>query len=169
MVRETPKGEAHVHADPPPVSIQEIERLQAEADARPSDAPALLRLANILHDNAMRDSRFLLRAIETYKKYLNLQPANPDARVDLGICYFELGRVDSINNRSLFSQAIREMETAFRSSPTHQPAAFNLGIVNLNAGNLEESNKWMKKTVELNQQSELGQRAQRILEQHSFQ
>jgi len=171
LIRDVPKGEAHVHDNvpPPAVSMQEIDRLQAIVDANASDAPSLLRLANVLHDNAIQDSRFLLRAIETYKKYLALQPANPDARVDLGICYFEMGRVDSANSAKLFATAIQEMESALRFSPTHQPAAYNLGIVNLNAGNLEQSNKWMKKAMELNPQSELGQRAQRILEQHSFQ
>jgi len=171
LIKDIPKGEAHVHDNvtPPAVSVQEIERLQAIVASNPSDAPSLLRLANVLHDNALHDSRFLLRAIESYQKYLALQPTNPDARVDLGICYFELGRVDSTNSAKLFDKAIQEMESALRSSPTHQPAAYNLGIVNLNAGNLEQSNKWMKKAMELNPQSELGQRAQRILEQHSLQ
>jgi Tfp pilus assembly protein PilF len=60
------------------------------------------------------------------------------------------------------------METVAKNSPTHQPAAFNLGIVNLHMGNLEESNKWFKRAVELDGSSELGMRAQNILQKHTF-
>ncbi|MEK9136215.1 MAG: tetratricopeptide repeat protein, partial [Bacteroidota bacterium] len=148
---------------------QELDQLQRAVDANPKDEAALLRLANALHDNGIHDPRFLQRAADTYAKYLELKPKDPNARVDMGICYFEMARVDSSNAASLFSRAIQEMQTAFTSNPTHQPAAFNLGIVNLNAGHLEESNKWFKKAAEINPNSDLGKKATQLLEQHSFQ
>ena len=75
---------------------------------------------------------------------------------------------DSSNAARYFAQAIQEMRTVAESSPRHQPAAFNLGIVNLHMGNLEESNKWFKRAVELGKSTDLGMRAEKILQQHSF-
>ena len=64
-------------------------------------------------------------------------------------------------------RAVEAVELALKKHPDHQPAAFNLGIVTLTMGDLETSNKWFKRTVELNPSSDLGTRAKRILEQHS--
>ncbi len=145
----------------PPVT--DLGPLEAAVAAAPDDADALLRLANALHDNGM-----YLRAVETYKKYLRLQPRNPDARVDMGVCYYELGLTDTINQGRYFSLAIEEMEAAFRSAPSHQPSVFNLGVVHLQKGDLETSNRWFRKAVELNATSDLGAKAKQLLERHSF-
>jgi len=144
-------------------SMAQIESLQQAVDANPRDAATRLRLANILHDVGM-----LPRAIDNYNEYLELEPKDPNARVDLGICYDQLALQDSSNAPRYFALAVQEMQTAVKNAPTHQPAAFNLGIVNLHMGNLEESNKWFKRVVELDRNSELGIRAQNILQQHTF-
>jgi len=136
-----------------PTLISDIEVLQKNVDANPNDASMVLHLANALHD-----AKFLPRAIETYKKYLRMKPDDPDARVDMGICYYENGDSPS---------AIREMQTALTHNPKHQMALFNLGIVTLNQGNLAESNEWFRKAVGVDPNSQVGQRAQQILTQHS--
>jgi cytochrome c-type biogenesis protein CcmH/NrfG len=137
--------------------------LEAAVAANPKDADAILSLANAYHDNGM-----LPMAIKQYRDYLDLHPQNPDARVDLGICYDQMAMTDSVRAGMFYAQAIKEMETALKSKPSHQPAAFNLGIVNLHRGDLAESNRWLKKAVAINKDSELGRRAQQILQQHSF-
>jgi cytochrome c-type biogenesis protein CcmH/NrfG len=129
----------------------------------PADLGAQLRLANILHDNGD-----YTRAIETYKTYLSKDPVNPDARVDLGICYFEVAKQGLENPAEYYKLALKEMQTVIRKTPNHQPAAFNLGIVYLNMGDVAESNKWFTRAVEINQHSDLGHRAQNILSQHAF-
>jgi ribosomal protein L40E len=144
-------------------SMAEIQSLQQTVDANPNDAAARLRLANVLHDGGM-----LPRAIDNYQQYLKLDPKDPNARVDLGICYDQLALQDSNNAPRYFAMAVQEMRTVADNAPTHQPAAFNLGIVNLHMGNLEESNKWFKRAVELGRNTELGMRAQKILQQHTF-
>jgi len=136
-----------------PTLVTDIEEMQKTVDASPNDAGALLRLANALHD-----AKFLPRAIESYKKYLRLKPADADARVDMGICYYESG--DS-------PTAIKEMQTALSYDPKHQMALFNLGIVTLNQGNLQQSNEWFRKAAGVNPNTQVGQRAQQILSQHS--
>jgi Flp pilus assembly protein TadD len=133
-------------------------------DSNPGDQASQLRLANLLHDSGLYS-----RAVETYRKYLSVRPQDTNARVDLGICYFELARLDSAGSQRLLGLAIAEMEKAARDSARHQPAAFNLGIVNLYAGNTQESNRWFRRAIELNGDSDLGIRAKRLLEQHSFQ
>jgi len=148
---------------PPAPMLLDIAPLQQAVDANPKDPDALLRLANALHDN-----RMFARSVEVYQKYLALVPGNPDARVDLGICYFEMGQQDSVQAGKYFAMAVQEMQAAIKTSPAHQPSAFNLAIVNLHMGNIEESNRWFKRAVELNKGSELGIRAQKILEQHSM-
>jgi len=147
---------------------QEIDRLEKVVQANPTDAASLLHLANLLHDNGLRDTRYVGRAIEMYKRYLALNPDNPDARVDMGICYFELARTDSIHSAQLYETAAREMEAAFASHPTHQTAAFNLGIVYLNAGKLDQSRTWLQKATQIDARSSLGIRAKELLEQHTF-
>jgi len=133
--------------------LQEIEHLQTIVDANPQDSQSLLRLANRL-----QDARFLPRAIEYYKQYLTLVPKDANARVDLGICYFETGDART---------AISQMEKALDFEPLHQLGHLNLGIVNLNSGNLQKANEWFAKCVDINPNTEAGKRAQRMLEQHA--
>ncbi len=164
-------GEDHTHDDPhgeSAAAIRELETLQQKVANNPDDAPSLLRMANILHDLSLKDPRLLVRAVASYQQYLALKPDDPNARVDLGIVYFELARVDTLATRENMALAVREMETVAKAHPDHQPALFNLGIVNLNAGNTKESTAWFRKAIEVNPNSELGKRASQLLEQHVF-
>jgi hypothetical protein len=150
-----------------PAAIDEIGRLQKIVDASPGDASSALRLANLLHDAGMSDPAYLNRAVEMYKKYLVQNPKNPDARVDLGICYYELGRKDTARSEQFYAMALKEMKTAYDQNPGHQTAAFNLGIVNLQAGNMNEASEWFQRTVALDGASKLGTLAKQLLEQHA--
>ncbi|MBX2989690.1 MAG: zinc ribbon domain-containing protein [Bacteroidetes bacterium] len=143
-----------------------IERLQRTVKENPNDIGSKLLLANALHDGAMHDAALLPRAIDAYKVYLKENPNDPNARVDLGICYFELGKIDSLHSARFYAMAIDEMLGAVKESPSHQAGAFNLGIVYLFSGNMPESNRWFKKAADLNPESELGRRAKAIMEQH---
>jgi tetratricopeptide (TPR) repeat protein len=143
-------AEEHTHADPD--LIPRITAMEQQIAADPKNAGLLLQFANMLHD-----AKFFPRAAETYKKYLVLSPDDHDARVDLGICYYETGDL---------AQAVKEIESVIRKQPKHQMAMFNLGVIQLSAQNLAESNKWLKKCIELDPQSTAGLRAQQILQQH---
>lgn len=146
---------------PPAAAAVDLAPFEAAVKAQPGDAGALLRLANALHDN-----RMIPRAVEAYKKYLGMRPKDPDARTDLGICYFQLAQTDTVNMMSLLETAGREMLTVQQAAPKHQPSAFNLGVVYLHMGRIEESNTWFRKAVEINKNSDLGTRAANILNQH---
>jgi tetratricopeptide (TPR) repeat protein len=149
---------------PAPAPFPRVDTAPLELAVRenPNDRQALLRLANALHDNGG-----WVRAIEVYKQYLALDPSNPDARVDMAVCYFELAKSDTLHGTALFDTAIKEMEAVVKRTSTHQPAVFNLGVINLTLGRMKESNRWFRRAVELDTTSELGRRAQNILEQHA--
>ena len=135
-----------------PAEIQELEKSVA---ANPDNMSLTLQLANSFHDALLYE-----KAIPYYKTYLIMNPKDADARVDMGICYKELGN---------FAEAKNEMKTALSYVPNHLNAHFNLGIVFLSEGNLTESNTWFKKTVALNPASEVGKRAQQLISQHNSQ
>jgi tetratricopeptide (TPR) repeat protein/predicted nucleic acid-binding Zn ribbon protein len=136
-----------------PTLIQDIEQLRNKVQVDSTDSEAILRLANLLHDGKFTD-----QAIIYYKKYLALNKKDADARVDLGICYFESGDRD---------RAIAEMKEALTYAPNHQLAHFNLGIVNLASGNLEAATEWFKKCIAINPQTETARRAEELIKQHT--
>ncbi len=168
--RPVPPASPPPSAQTPPVEppMEEVRRLQEAARANPKDAETILRLANRLHDMGLSAPMLLPDAIDAYGRYLALRPDDPDARVDLGICCFELGRNDSTQRESLFRSAVREIKSAMDRAPKHQPAAFNLGVVSLFMGETDEATRWFRKTVDLGPDTELGRRAKNLLEQHAF-
>jgi Tfp pilus assembly protein PilF len=58
------------------------------------------------------------------------------------------------------------MEIALQYQPKHQLAHLNLGIVNLTAGNVDESKEWFRKAIEIDPNSQAGKRAQELLQSH---
>ena len=131
----------------------EILSMEKSVASSPNDMALTLQLANFLHDGL-----FYERAIPYYKTFLAKNPADADARVDLGICYKE------IHN---YSEAKKEMKEALKYVPKHLHANFNLGIVCLSEGNISEANEWFRKTVALDPVNEVGKRAQQLLTQHN--
>jgi len=148
---------------PPEAVMQEIESLQKSVDANPNDQHTLLQLAN-----RFQDSRFFPRAISIYDQYLGLNPSDADARVDLGICYFELALGDTSRKSENLSSAQGEMEKALAYAPNHQRAHYNLGIVSLHAGDVMKANEWFRKCVAIDSTSEIGKKAQVLINQHTF-
>ncbi len=133
-------------------NLEEINQLENKIKQNPDDLESTLHLAHLQQDAGLYE-----KAIIDYKKYLTKFPENADARVDLGICYY---------NMNDYNTAISEMETAVKYQPKHQIAYLNLGIVNLAARNLEASKEWFRKTVELDPNSEAGKRAEELLHSH---
>jgi len=133
----------------------EIQELENSVAADPENMSLTLQLANAYHDRLLYE-----KAIPYYKTYLVMNPKDADARVDMGICYKEIGK---------FNEAENEMKTALRYVPNHVNAHFNLGIVYLSEGNYQESTVWFKKTVALDPVGEVGKRAQQLLTQHNSQ
>ena len=132
--------------------MNEIKALEDKVSADPENSQAQLQLANLKQDSGMFES-----AIINYKKYLDINPSDADARVDLGVCYF------SIKN---YNQAIAEMKKAIEYNPKHQLAYINLGIVSMSTGNIDDAKKFWQKAVDLDPGSENGLQAKKLLESH---
>lgn len=133
-------------------NMQMINDLEAKIKQNPEDYKSLLELAHLKNDSGLFEA-----AIQNYKTYLDKNPKDADARVDMGVCYFNLRD---------YPNAIKEMETALTYVPNHQIAHLNLGVVNLSAGNIEKSKEWLKKAYDLNPTSEVGKKAEQLLNNH---
>ncbi len=141
--------------------LEEIDRLRKAVESDPDDMASTLQLANVLHDADLKD-----QAISYYERYLAKNEKDADARVDMAICYFELSQRDTTHARSFVSTAIIEMEKALTYNPKHQLGCYNLGIVNLSVGNLERSNEWFQRCVDVAPNTEIAHKAQQLLAQH---
>lgn len=133
-------------------ALPHIEELEKQLQGDPGNQTLRRELANHL-----MDARFYHRAIAVYGDFLEREPKDADIRVDMGICYKELGDLET---------AEKEMRTALTYAPRHLFAHFNLGIVKLVKGEVDEAKEWFRKTAELDPQGQLGQRAQQLIDQH---
>ena len=154
----TPSAETSVAADNQSSgvdlsNINKINTLEAKLKANPRDTASILELAHLKNDSGL-----FSQAIVNYKQYLELVPKDPDARIDMGICYYNLKDYDT---------AIKEMKKALEYDPKHQIGYLDLGIVNLTAGNMQESQMWLKKAVELDPLSDYGKKAAELLNSHT--
>ncbi len=136
-------------------NIQKINSLEEVVKNNPKDSKSILELAHLKNDSGMYE-----QAIVNYKQYLSLVPSDPDARIDMGICYYNLQNYD---------EAINQMEQALKYDPKHQIGFLDLGIVNLAAGNLNKSKEWLEKAVKLDPNSEYGKKAEELLKSHNNQ
>jgi TolA-binding protein len=133
-------------------NLEQINELEAKYKANSSDSETLLRLAHLKQDSGLYE-----QAIINYQEYLANVPDNADARIDMGVCYYNLGK---------FDEAINTMTKALEYNPKHQIAHLNLGIVNLAANNIAKSKEWFQKAVDINPESDIGKRAQELLKSH---
>ncbi|MBU1299096.1 MAG: hypothetical protein KKF20_05655 [Bacteroidetes bacterium] len=156
------EGDGHEHEMPNMQAVvEEISQLEKTVAANPQDFESLLALAHRYQDTGQ-----LLKSINIYTKYLQQNPTNADARIDLGVSYYQLAFEDTIQRMNLFQMAIAEMRGALKFSPKHQLGHFNLGIVSLQSGNIEGSRNWFNKCIEIDSRSDVAKKAKEILEQH---
>ncbi len=107
----------------------------------------------LLGDKYFEGSKFN-QAIEIYKKVLELDPRDVDTYNDLGLAYQYVNRTDL---------AIDILQKGVKAGPSDQRILLSLGFVNMSAGNNTEAKTALKKAVELNPQTEIGQEAMRML------
>jgi cytochrome c-type biogenesis protein CcmH/NrfG len=100
---------------PPPVSAEEVGRLEATVRSEPANVQALVALGNLYFD-----SNQYLKAIDVYERSLTLDQKNPDVRTDLGVMYRAVKE---------FDKAVYQFREAARIDPSHKNSRFNLGIV----------------------------------------
>jgi tetratricopeptide (TPR) repeat protein len=132
--------------------MQEIKDLEDKVTANPNDYQLVLQLGHLKNDAGLYE-----QAIVSYKKYLAANAKDADARVDMGVCYFNLKNYDA---------AIAEMKEALKYKPDHQIAHMNLGVVYMASGKLDEAMTWFQKAIDLGPDNEIGKKAKELLESH---
>lgn len=151
----TVQGESNQSSGVDLANVQKINDLENVVKNNPKDTASILELAHLKNDSGLYE-----QAIINYKQYLALVPTDPDARIDMGICYYNLQN---------YATATAEMEKAIKYDPKHQIGYLDLGIVSLASGNFDKSKEWLKKAVELDPNSEYGKKAEELLKSHSNQ
>ncbi|MDH7514876.1 MAG: tetratricopeptide repeat protein [Bacteroidota bacterium] len=127
-----------------------LEEMRSAVERNPLDTQAVLRYANALHDTKRIDE-----AIEQYRAYLALKPDDPDAGIDLGVCYFE---------KRDFEAAASQMRSVLTRHPRHQLGAYNFGIVLMHTGRIEEARDWLRKAVDIDPTTTAAANAKQVLE-----
>lgn|GEM_PF-1061473 len=132
--------------------VESINQLEKQVLADTSKIDMVLQLAHKLGDSGFHD-----RAIKYYEMYLRQDPDNADVNVDLGVVHFELKQ---------FSKAKNRMMKGLKINPSHQIAHFNIGVVNSSEGKLDSAKIWWQKAVNINPATDIGRRAQELLNSH---
>ena len=132
--------------------LQEINKLEKAVNSDTTNLNNVLELAHRLND-----AGFYEKAIGYYQMYLRHSTKNPDVQIDLGVCYFELKRYD---------KAKEEMLKGIKIDPKHQIGLFNLGVVSLAQGDLDSAKYWWKRTLDINENSDIAKKAKQLLESH---
>lgn len=133
-------------------NVQLINELEEKIKLNPEDHKTLLELAHLKNDSGLFE-----QAIINYKTYLELHPDDADARIDMGVCYFNLRD---------YENAKKEMLKALEYSPKHQIGHLNLGVVSLSAGNMAESKEWFRKAIDIDPTTDVAKRAEELLKSH---
>ena len=133
-------------------NVQLINELEEKIKINPEDHKTLLDLAHLKNDSGLYE-----QAIINYKAYLELHPDDADARIDMGVCYFNLKD---------FESAKKEMLKALDYSPKHQIGHLNLGVVALSSGNLADSKVWFQKAIDIDPATDVAKRAEELLKSH---
>ncbi len=133
-------------------ALNKLNSLENIVKNNSDDLKSLLQLAHLLND-----SGFYNKAITNYKKYLEKDSTNVDILIDMGVCYYQLEDYNS---------AIKTMKKGVALNPKHQIANFNLGIVTATNGNNDEAVKYWQIAVNINPSSDIGKKAQNLLDNH---
>jgi TPR repeat protein len=103
---------------PPVDAAALVKALEDGATRDPRDPEPRLRLANLFYDQKQYN-----KAIEWYRRALELDSRNVNARTDLGTAYSYVGRP---------RDALREYRKSLETDPGHAPTLYNLILVSLN-------------------------------------
>ncbi len=91
-------------------------------------------------DSALH-AEMLAKAIATYKKVLEINPKNLDAKTDLGVCYTETPQP---------MQGIQLLRDVVAENPKHEQAQMNLGILSVRSRQYDKAVDRFNKVLEIN-------------------
>ena len=92
--------------------------------------------------DSMVKAMMVEKSIRAYKKVLEINPDNLNAKTDLGICYAE--------GTSNPMQGIMMLREVVEKNPDHENAHYNLGILSLKSGQNEKAVERFEKVLKIN-------------------
>ncbi len=125
----------------------------------PKDIQALYGLGNTYFDLAQvkQDQKTYQKAIDYYKKALDVDPSKSNIRTDMAVAYNFLGMTDI---------ATVELNKVVTSDPSFFQAYFNLGVIKYQQNDLEHAKQFFQKVLEkAPQQSPFASQAEGYLQQ----
>jgi len=105
----------------------QVEALQAQLEATPSDRDLVLRLAQLLHDGHQ-----IPEALPLYRRAMAMEPTDPQPFYDLASAYGTLGEWDA---------AAGVLQERLSQDPGDAVALYDLGAVRANQGRTEEATR----------------------------
>lgn len=136
---------------------EEVEKLKVGLKANPKNLEAWIALGNtyfgwanleIQLASSAKDKEkvaskaavYWSEAVKAYQQALALDPANPNVRTDMAICYYQLGQPD---------KAVREIKEVLSKKSDFAPAYFHLGLVYESQNKLKEAQRAWEKFLKL--------------------
>lgn len=91
--------------------------------------------------DSLKRTYFVNKAIDSYKKVIEINPKNYDAKTDLGVCYAE--------GSSNPMQGILMLREVTEQAPDHLMAQYNLGVLSVKSGQLDKAVGRFEKVLEI--------------------
>ena|SRR5579862_6729898 len=133
-----------------PDQLHEVKALEAELQKKPNHAPILFRLAQLARE---RDKP--AEAIPPLKQILAQEPANLEARLELGLVLYDTGDVEG---------ALAETNRILAENPKHVDALYNMGAIYANLNKAQVAKGYWTRAVAADPSSESGKRAAESLQ-----
>lgn len=112
---QAPQAQASQTQAPDPGRLAMIAGLEKETRANPTNVRAWIELGNSYFDTGQSE-----KAIQAYRKSLELDPNNADVWTDMGVMYRRSGNPQ---------EAINSFDRAIEVDPKHEASRMNKGIV----------------------------------------
>jgi cytochrome c-type biogenesis protein CcmH/NrfG len=112
---QAPQAQAPQTQAPDPGRLSMIAGLEEETRANPTNAKAWIELGNSYFDTGQHE-----KAIQAYRKSLELDPNNANVWTDMGVMYRRSGNPQ---------EAINAFDRAMQVDPRHEVSRMNKGIV----------------------------------------
>ena len=119
--------------------------LQAELQKKPNHVPILFRLAQLARENGKP-----AEAIPLLRKILQVEPANAEARLELGRNLYDTGDV---------AGALEQTNRILTTDPKNVDALYNVGAIYANSSKIDAAREYWQRTVASDPNSESGKRA----------